>query len=57
MWQAWKRREITLLVAKFEEERYLVDLGVNVRIILKFISKRNVHNSAWGSVVVKALRY
>jgi hypothetical protein len=36
-------RNDRFLVAKFEGELYLVDLGVDVRIILKFISERNFH--------------
>jgi len=35
------KRNYRLLVAKFEGELYLLDLGVDVRIILKFISERN----------------
>jgi len=37
------KRNYRLLVAKFEGEFYLVDLSVDVRIILKFISQRNFH--------------
>jgi hypothetical protein len=37
------KRNYRHLVAKFEGEHYLVDLGIDVRIILKFISERNVH--------------
>ena len=36
-------RNDRILVPKFEGELYLVDLGVDVRIILKFISERNFH--------------
>ena len=37
------KRNYRLLIAKFEGELYLVDLGVDVRIILKFISEKNFH--------------
>ena len=37
------KRNYRVLVAKFEGEHCLIDLGVDMRIILKFIAERNFH--------------